>query len=332
MTAHAKLRLALAGVVVVTFVLATVSWGILNAHLYSASGFVSQYLSALARHDAASALSMPGVTDGLAPDAPTALLRNSALGDLREVRVTGTRADGAHTVVSTSFMTGGTPGTADFTVKSTGHTFGIFTSWAFAERPLSTITVTVAHSSQFQIGNSGVIDLRTTGAQGVSGWGGSQKFFVFAPMTYVFRLDTRNVAAEPSQVRVPVPGQSASVTVDAQATSTFSESVQKELNSYLDECVTQHVLQPTGCPFGYQTGNRIVGEPTWAVVDYPVVNVTEGTNSWVVRKAVGRVRITGQIQSLYDGTISALDQVISFTTNLDIVVRPDGSLSMTIVN
>lgn len=332
MTARAKLRLALAGVVVATLVLATATWGILNTQLYSASGFVSQYLSALSRHDAASALSMPGVTDGLPPDAPTALLRSSAFGELREAKVTGTHSAGENTIVSTSFVAGGKPGTADFTLKTNGRTFGIFESWAFAERPLSTIAVSVAHGVQFQVGSSGVIDLRTTGAPGVTDWGGTQGFLVFAPMAYVFSLDSTKLAALPTQVITTTPGQHGSVTVDVQATTAFSEQVQKELNSYLDECVTQHVLQPTGCPFGYQTGNRIVGEPTWTVVDYPVVNVTAGTSSWVVRKAVGHVRITGEIQSVYDGTVSKLDKVIAYVTNLDIVVRPDGSLAMTIVN
>lgn len=332
MTARAKLRLALAGVVVATLVLATATWGILNTQLYSASGFVSQYLSALSRHDAASALSMPGVTDGLPPDAPTALLRSSAFGELREAKVTGTHSAGENTIVSTSFVAGGKPGTADFTLKTNGRTFGIFESWAFAERPLSTIAVSVAHGVQFQVGSSGVIDLRTTGAPGVTDWGGTQGFLVFAPMAYVFSLDSTKLAALPTQVITTTPGQHGSVTVDVQATTAFSEQVQKELNSYLDECVTQHVLQPTGCPFGYQTGNRIVGEPTWTMVDYPVTNVTPGASTWVVRKAVGHARITGEIQSLYDGSVSRLDKVIAFTTNLDIVVRPDGSLAMTIVN
>jgi len=331
-TARAKLRLALAGVVVATLLLATFAWAGLNTELYSATGFVKQYLSALSRQDAASALAMPGVTDGLPHDTPTALLRSSALGELRNVTVTGTRSAGENTIVSTSFVAGGKATSADFVLKPNGRTFGIFEAWAFAERPLSTIAVTVAHGVQFQVGSSGVIDLRTTGAQGITDWGGTQSFVVFAPMAYVFSLDTTQLAAAPTQLITTTPGQNGSVTVNVQATPAFSEAVQKELNSYLDECVTQHVLQPSGCPFGYQTGNRIVGEPTWTMVDYPVVNVTAGTSSWVVRKAVGHVRITGEIQSLYDGSVSKLDKLIPFTTNLDIVVRPDGSLSMTIVN
>lgn len=332
MTARAKLRLALTGVVVATLLLATLAWAGLNNEFYSASGFVKQYLSALSRHDAASALSMPGVTDGLPHDAPTALLRSSALGELRDVAVTGTRSAGENTIVSTSFVAGGTPGTADFVLKPNGRTFGVFESWAFATPPLSAITVTVAHGVQFQVGTSGLIDLRTTGAPGASDWGGSQGFLVFAPMGYTFSLDSAKLSAAPTHVITTAPGQNGAVTVDVHATAAFSEAVQQELNSYLDECVTQHVLQPTGCPFGYQTGNRIVGEPAWTMVDYPIVNVAAGTNSWVVRKAVGHVRITGEIQSLYDGSISKLDKVIAFTTNLDIVVRPDGSLAMTIVN
>lgn len=331
MTARAKLRLALSGLIIGVLLLGVGGWALLNTQVYSASGFVSQYLSALARHDAGSALSMPGVTDDLPSDASTALLRSSALGELTDVRIGATRSAGADTIVEATFTAGGVAGQSQFVVHRTGSTFGIFDSWAFSQRPLSTIAVKVSHGVQFQVGTSGVIDLRTTKAEKLTDWGGTQSFLVFAPGAYSFSLDSAKLVASPTTGTVTTPGQSASVTVDLQPTAAFTAQVQKEINEYLDQCVTQHVLQPSGCPFGYQTGNRIVGEPSWAMVDYPVVTVSDGAESWVVRKAVGRARITGEIQSLYDGSVSRLDKVISFSADMNIVVRPDGSLSITLV-
>ena len=127
------------------------------------------------------------------------------------------------------------------------------------------------------------------------------------------------------------PRAAAAVVVDVEANATFTSDVQSEVNKFLDTCVTQVVLQPTGCPFGYQTGNRLVGEPAWSVLDYPVVSVVAGETGWVVRNAVAKVELTGQLQSLFDGSISPLDEIIQAPFNLNIAIQSDRSLLISIV-
>lgn len=302
--------------------------GINNA-LFSASGFVNQYLSALARHDAASALSMPGVADALPEDVDKTLLRGSALGQLSDISITDVHGNDEKTTVTASYTLGGKKTSGTFVLTRRGNTFGVFESWAFAEPPLARAKVSVWHDAAFSVGDSGQIDLRSTPTgKDATVWGGTGTFVLFAPGNYVFDHTSTWLTAKKVVLDVATPGETAEVVVDVQANKAFNKRVQKEVNDYLDECVKQQVLQPTGCPFGYQTGNRIVGEPSWEVVEYPVIDVQPGETTWQVTNAVGKMRITGEVQSLYDGSITPLDQTVDAVINISITIRSDGNLAI----
>ena len=318
------------GLAAAVLLLVTIFVGVgINQSLFSASGFVNQYLSALSRHDAASALSMPGVGDKLPDDADRTLLRGSAMGDISDIQITNVSGNDAKTTVTASYLVGGEKASGTFVVKRIGNTMGIFESWAFAELPVATAKVTVWHDASFDVGDSGLIDLRSTpSAEEATVWGGTGTYLLFAPGNYVFDHTSTWLTAKQVVVNVASPGDTAEVVVDVQANKDFNKRVQKEVDDYLDQCVKQRVLQPAGCPFGYQTGNRIVGEPKWEVADYPVITVVPGETTWAVKDAVGKLRITGEVQSLYDGSISALDEIVDAVFNISITIRSDGNLAI----
>lgn len=325
-----KRQAIILGVASVVLLVATFFIGIgINQSLFSASGLVNQYLSALSRHDAASALSMPGIKDALPKDADTTLLRGSAMGELSNINITSVSGDDEKTVVKASYTVGGEKASGSFVLKRVGNTFGVFESWAFAELPVAKAKVSVWHDAAFSVGSSGQIDLRSTSsAKDATVWGGTGKYLLFAPGNYVFDHSSTWLTAKQVTLNVTAPGQTAEVVVDVQANKAFNKRVQQEVNDYLDKCVKQHVLQPTGCPFGYQTGNRIVGEPTWEVVDYPVIDVQPGESTWQAKDAVGTMRITGEVQSLYDGSITPLDETVNTVLNISITIRADGNLAI----
>jgi hypothetical protein len=309
--------------------------GSLNRDVFSAKGFVAQYLSSLERRDAASVLAMPGVvpSDTEIPEGSSAaLLRGSALGALSDIEILDEAAqpDGTY-IVSASYVVGATPAVGMFHVFDAGNTFLVFDTWAFATPPLGTVNLTVSHDSVFTVGTSGLIDLRTTHPTNTGTFGATGTFLVLAPGNYTFGHTSRLLAAKPVTATVIGPGADATATVDVQANAAFNGEVQKQLDEFLDECVTQTVLQPTGCPFGYQTGNRLVGEPTWSLVAYPEISIVAGDTGWVVRNAIATVELTGELQSLYDGTITPLDEIIDANINLDITIAPDGSLLITVI-
>ena len=336
---------------ILLLVAAACAVGSLNRDVFSAKGFVSSYLHSLERHDAISALSMPGVIPKPA-DLPVgmslALLRSSALGNISDIRIVDEAAqpDGTR-IVSASYTINSQPAQGMFRVIHTDNSFLFFENWAFATPPLGTITVNVMHDTVFSVGTSGLIDVRTThpalvdvdtkedttteAAARPSSFGATGVFLAFAPGSYTFGHTSRLLTAKNATVTVSGPRSAADATIDVQANAAFTADVQDEVNAFLDECVKQVVLQPTGCPFGYQTGNRLVGEPTWSVLSYPVVQVVPGETGWVVRNAVAQVELRGELQSLFDGSITPLDDTIDAIFNLDITIKPDRSLLISII-
>ncbi|MDH6532062.1 hypothetical protein M2119_000299 [Aurantimicrobium minutum] len=327
LTRRHRIIIVVASVVVL---IATTLVGIgINHALFSASGFVTQYLNALSRHDAASALSMPGVGDALPADADTTLLRGSAMGELTDIRILKVSGSNERTNVTASYLVGGENATGTFVVTRLGNTFGIFESWGFAELPVARTKVSVWHDASFTVGDSGQIDLRSTpSGSEATGWEGTGTFLLFAPGNYIFTHNSEWLTATKQSLNIESPGDTAEIVVDVQANKKFNQRVQEEVDTYLDECVTQHVLQPTGCPFGYETGNRIVGEPSWEIVTYPPIAVEPRDGSWQVVNATGTVKVTGEVQSLYDGTISPLEEEVPVVLNILITITADGQLAI----
>ena len=94
---------------------------ILNASLYSASGFVRSYLDALERKDADGALELAGPS--VAGDASTELLAREAMGDLGDIQLVSddSEPNGLHHVVY-SWEAGGVKGQCRGTVGAPpGH-------------------------------------------------------------------------------------------------------------------------------------------------------------------------------------------------------------------
>ena len=285
----------------------------LNTQLYSASGFVRGYLEALERQDSAAALEVPGVRT--TTQGGDALLTDDAmgrLGDLRLVRDTA-GADGTHTVVfDYALGSAKVDGRTEFTVVQTGTRFGLFPTWRFVASPLSTLSVSVLNDDRFEANG---LDLVSP-----SGAGAASGLLVFAPGLYELGHDSTYLAAKPVTAAVTTVGEILDVAVDVQANEDFVAKVQADLTAQLDDCATQTVLMPTGCPFGQTVTNRINGDPKWSMVDYPVVTILPGekTGEWRMPLSRGTAHLEVPVRSLFDGTLSTLDDDVPFTAQYSI--------------
>ncbi|QNE48227.1 hypothetical protein F1C58_15855 [Glaciihabitans sp. INWT7] len=306
--------LMLAGVLLLAF-FGTVTT--LNLTLYSASGFVSSYLSAVARHDVDGARRMPGVT--VSPTGTDELLAPAALSSLTDIRLVKDTDDGGgrHTVLY-GYTIGGAEGTSSFVVEHSGGRLGVFSAWRFVQSPQSLLSVTVKHGS-------GVL------ANGVA------LPPVAADVAHAYRVLTpsRVVLTHTStylgSVRVsPLVDQPASVTdasVDIQANTVFVREVQKQLDKFLAACTTQKVLLPTGCPMGTQITDRLQDAPTWSIVSYPIVTIVPGASpgSWQIPETGGLAHLRVKVRSIFDGSLSTFDDDVPFTVRYVITFAGDGS-------
>ena len=307
------------GVVVLAFV-GTIF--VLNVTVYSASGFVSSYLGALARHDVTGAGSTAGVT--MPTGGSRALLRADALAGLSDIHLVSDtdRGDGSHRVVY-SYSAAGTRGSSTFTVRRDGTNLGLFSAWRFTTSPATVLSITPEHADTFVA--NGVELAPSAGANQAT------RYIVLAPSAFVLSHSSTYLSAPKKTILVSKPGSPATTAIDVQANASFVAQVQKELNGYLKKCVTQHVLLPTGCPMGQQITDRVQDAPTWSMVANPKVTILPGSsvNTWIMPETPGTAHLKVTVKSIFDGTVSTFDKDVPFTVAYSIALQGDGSLAIT---
>lgn len=291
---------------------------ILNATLYSASGFVRGYLDSIARNDVAGALELAGTIS--AGDSSRELLAAAAVPDLSDLKLVSddTDAQGIHRVVF-SFTSEGKTGESTFSVRPKGTLLGMFPTWGFESSPLGVLQVLPQHGTTFTVNGVQVVAAEPDRPS---------PYLVFAPGTYELASKSKYLEAAPVMVTVGQPGAAVIGSVKLLPTKELIAGVQKELNSYLDDCATQTVLQPTGCPFGEEIANRIVSTPAWSIARYPKVTLVPGTEpgSWLMPATDAAAHLVVDIRSLFDGTVSTFDEDVPFTTSYLVTFLPDDKL------
>jgi len=291
---------------------------ILNSSLYSASGFVRGYLDALERKDAEGALELAGFTDST--DASAELLTRDAMGELSGIRLISDESDasGLHHVVY-AWTADGVAGQSTFDVRRTGTLLAFFSTWSFETSPIATIELNVQHDDRFTANG---LDLVTPADNGPAA------YLAFTPSTSQFTHDTEFLTATPEVVTVTAPGSVMGGTLDIQANEKFVAAAQVAVNRALDECTTQKVLLPTGCPFGQEISNRIVTDPVWSMITYPVVAVDPGAQlgQWRMPPAAATAHLVVDVKSIFDGSVSTLDEDVPFTVGYTISLLPDGEI------
>lgn len=303
--------------------------------LYSPAAFVTRYLDLLAQGRAADALLVPGVRadsatlvgSGLPTDASEALLRRDALAPLDGIRIVDTvETDGVATV-TVAYDAGPYEATTSFAVERAGS-IGVAPSWRFARSPLAVIELSVRGAMQFRV-NGFEIDKRQISPDGVDVDPlDPVSLLVFSPGLYSIDVDTPLSASAGIAVLSDTPNAEIPVTLQTEATDQFVDVVQDKVDAFLEECATQRVLQPTGCPFGFTVRNRIVDAPVWSMVDPPVVTIEPDGADWRIRRTQAVAHISVDIQSIFDGSIRHVDEDVPFFIDGSITVLPDGTASI----
>jgi len=333
----------LLGLIVAAFAATVV---ILNSTLFSASGFARSYLGALARHDLEAALEIADISvpaehgaasddgSGATPIDTTGagsmllagshdLLRPSALSTLENIELADrtVNPDGSETV-SFTFELDGQPTQSAFTVTRSGVRFGVFAEWEFTTAPLSIVRLSVLNAQEFTANGSEFVapmqDVPTS-------------YVVLTPSSFEISHNSTFLKADPVTVSATVPGSTVRSSVSVVANEAMIAQVQREVNDYLDECATQVVLLPTGCPFGQPMANRIVTTPEWSIAEYPPVTLTPGPDpaSWLMPATDAAAHLLVDVRSIFDGSVSTFDKDVSFSASYLVTFLPDDQLLIT---
>lgn len=296
---------------------------ILNATLYSAAGHARSYLDALARKDATGALEFTGVI--LLPNASNQLVSRDGMPGLDDIElVSDTMLDDTTHRVVFSWSSQGETGTTTFDVERVGTRLGLFPTWQFVQSPLGWLDLTILHDDRFSVNGW---ELSTPAQNAPSA------YLAFTPGTYTLSHDTRYLAAEPVTIvaeELTTPEDAYAATLDIQPTPAFLQAVQEVVDASLDECATQEVLMPTGCPFGQSMANRVASTPEWSIVVYPEVAVTPGlrASEWQMPTTTGMAHLRVDVRSLFDGTVSLFDENVPFRAGYLVTLQPDDSIAL----
>ncbi len=305
--------LALLVALVGAFVLTVIG---LNSTVYSAGGFVSSYLQALQRGDIDEALSTPGVINFVG--ASTELLTSKALGPIDEASITSdlNQGSGVH-LVSYEATLKGIPVKGSFQVLAGENRFGVFSTWSFLASPVSSLQITPMHDEAFTVNG---IDLVSANGASVA-----NSYQVLTPGIFTLTHRSAYLVATPLSTVVTKPGSTVAASLDIRAAPHFVAAIQKQLDAFLDECTTQEVLFPTGCPFGQELSNRLESAPAWSMSSYPEVTIEPGNDpgTWVIPQAQALAHLTVDVRSLFDGTVSVFDEDVPFAVSWVMTIDGD---------
>lgn len=294
---------------------------VLNATLYSATGFVRSYLEALERHDADGALELAGTS--VVGDASTELLVPDGMGELSDIRLIADtqNEDGSHTV-EFAYLAGGTSGTTSFVVQRSGTLLGLFPTWTFTTSPLGIIHMTVLHADDFT-GNG--VELVTPSQNDPA------PYIVFTPGLYTFDHSSTFLEADAVDVAVTEPAEAVPAALSVEANERFLRDAQQKVDDYLNECAKQEVLLPTNCPFGQPINNRIATTPVWSIASYPQITIegAEEPNQWLIPPTEGAAHLVVDVRSLFDGSISTFDEDVPFGVSYIVTFLPEDELLLT---
>jgi len=298
-------------VAVAVAVVGVISVMLVNRSLFSPEGVVRSYFAALEIGDASSARALPGViSPNLDPD-QLVLLQAAAYTAPSQVSVSAAKVVSGEATVEASFVVGGTKERATFTLVAEPPLWGVFEQWRFSAAPLGTLDVRVAHDTSFQVGEIGEVDIRRYPDGLAEAFSASGTFPVFVGVGYDLYRATALLTAAHQTVTIADTGLH-EVTLDVSATPRFVAETQTAVDEALAKCVAQTVLMPSGCPFGYATENRWVGDATWTIATSPRLTIVPGEESWLAT-GNGVAHVSGTVQSLFDGSSSPVEADQEFT-------------------
>lgn len=297
-------RLLISALTVVVLTVAAVP--LLNFTLYTPARAAEAYIGALEQGDANRAFSYLSAPT---PNSTLALSDEvlSAAPDLpREAEAKTLSVDGDHAKVRLSFSLSSQEQTIDLTMVRLPASAGLFDRWAIEQKEWPTLSLNVSGSSTATINGYGV----STG-----------KVPVLFPASYLVGFDATYLKSKSERAEVTAPGDSPTVTLSPEPTAKLEETVEQQVTDHLKDCMKSKTLMPSGCVFGYDTDNTIIGDITWSLERSPQIGLTSSGNDLELTPSTVEVRVKGRYRDIVTAAEHDLDEKLSFVLGGSVVVK-----------
>ncbi len=292
---------------------------LVNSRVFGPEQQIRNYFQALKDGSGEEAL---GILNARVPDADPSMLDGAALKaaaapidnlDVGEPQSSG----GQRVTVPVTYTLDGEELTSSYTLENVGTRWLFFDTWEFVPTPLPTVQLSVINQNT-----------ATLNGTPVAMPGGENSFAVFYPGKYESHYTSQYFAAPAQTTVVNTRQDKARASLSTHATDKLRKDVGQQVKNFLDECALQKVLQPTGCPFYFNTENRIVGNIKWNITEYPEIVIEPNNGRWIMRPLSGAALLTTTQQDLFTGQIIPLEveSHFSFTARLDVT---DSNITVT---
>src|SRR5690606_4553951 len=201
------------------------------------------YLNSVAKGKASEALSYPGIE---VSETDSKYITDASLASIEDITIVSDTANdqGIHSITA-SYTLIDLDGNSyqhetTFKVEPGDKIYGIFDGWAFAENPVATVEVLVSNDWRFNLNQQQIAVVGGVPNQ-------AQQVTVLVPNLYQVEHLSNYFSSTRENIAVDSTGRTFSAELSLEPTQEFVDLISNELNSYLDGCATQTVLQPTGC-------------------------------------------------------------------------------------
>jgi hypothetical protein len=297
-------KLLISALTVIVLTVAAVP--LLNLTVYTPARAAESYIGALEKgdaHRAFSYLSSPTPSSTLALSSEVL----SAAPDLpRDAEAKTVSVDGNHAKVRLSYTLSSKKQTVNLNMVKLPATAGLFDRWAIEQEKWPTLTLDVSGSSTATINGYGVR-------------AGSVP--VLFPASYLVGFDATYLKSKSERAEVTAPGAAETVSLSPEPTAKLEETVKQQVTDHLNDCVKSKTLMPSGCVFGYDTDNEIIGDVSWSIERKPQISLTASGNDLELTPSTVEVRIKGRYRDIVTASEHDLDEKLSFVLGGSVVVK-----------
>ena len=323
--AQLLLRWSLAAVLILA--LAVAGAIVANRTLYSASHEVKKLHQLLAAGKGGEALGLLHATvpkgDAVALDGEVLANSQKAITDLVVDAPQAAGDDPERRTVTARYKANGVDKETSYELRRTGKSWLFFDRWEFVPHELPRVRI-----------RANTVNEVTVNGQKIPLHRGVATLPVFYPSVIDSSFSTTNFAADARGVAVTGPAEKAvPISLKTKPTKKFISSVSDKVKKYLDECTTQQVLFPSGCPFSYDTQSRVDPDTIeWSIAKYPKIDVSYYNGYWVLSPLDFTAKLDLVEQDLRTGAKEekSISNEFSFTAKLttsttEVSVKPVAS-------
>ena len=118
-------------------------------------------------------------------------------------------------------------------------------------------------------------------------------------------------------------GATSELAFQVELTSTVDEVINRQVQQQLERCTSQTVLKPAGCPFGYETTNRVVPETVSWSIGTPEVQYSWNGSEPAIDRIMATAELSAQEIDIGSGQQTAANYEEVFEMSADLQLTPE---------